>query len=260
MINKKYFFFDIDGTLTTGKSFLGGIPQSAIDAIAKLKEQGHVVCIATGRPYATAKLFAKDAGIEHIVCNGGYTCFVHGKFIRNKGMDLKDCHKVMQECFDKNIPLVVSTSDDFKFYAPDDSFLKAIEGDEFNAELEVVPQLNYFELPDIFRMLIAMDRGIEETLHCFDTLVPSRYHDRYVIVEPDDKYDGVLHMVNALQGDEADIVVFGDGRNDITMFQHAPMSIAMGNGVDELKAMATYVTKRSDEDGLAYALQHFGWI
>lgn len=259
-MNKKYFFFDIDGTLTDGKLFNGGIPQSAIDAIAKLKENGHEVAIATGRPYVAAKVFAKEAGIENIVCNGGYTCYLHGEFIRNKGMNLQDCHHLIQECLDKDIPFIVATSDDFVFYAKDHSFLSAIQGDECHAKIEVVPDMDFFALPDIFRMMVAIDRGNEDCIEEYGSLVPSRYHDHHVIIEPDDKYDGVLHMLKTLQGNEEDVVVFGDGMNDVKMFEHAPFSIAMGNGVEVLKEMASFVTKRSDEDGLAYALQHFGWI
>lgn len=259
-MNKKYFFFDIDGTLTTGKSFFGGIPQSAIDAISKLKEQGHIVSIATGRPYVAAKQFAKDAGIDNIVCNGGYTCYLQGEFIRNKGMEQSECHNVIQECLDKHIPFVIAPSDAFVFYTHNEAFLNTVIQEELHAEIIVDEQLDYFKFPTIFRMLIAIERGCEEGIEAFGKLIPSRYHESYVMVEPDDKYDGVLHMVNALQGNESDIVVFGDGMNDVTMFEKAPISIAMGNGVDKLKDMATYVTKRSDEDGLAYALEHFGWI
>ena len=34
----------------------------------------------------------------------------------------------------------------------------------------------------------------------------------------------------------------------------------MGNGIEALKRKATFVTKRSDEDGIEYACKHFGWI
>ena len=34
----------------------------------------------------------------------------------------------------------------------------------------------------------------------------------------------------------------------------------MGNGRDELKARADFVTRDSDNDGIGYALRHFGWI
>ena len=57
-----------------------------------------------------------------------------------------------------------------------------------------------------------------------------------------------------------DVVVFGDGHNDYSMFQKAPMSIAMGNAIDKLKEIADFVTKDSNEDGIYYACRHFGWI
>ena len=56
------------------------------------------------------------------------------------------------------------------------------------------------------------------------------------------------------------LVVFGDQKNDIDMFLKAPMSIAMGNAIDELKEIATYVTDRSDSCGIGNACRHFGWI
>ncbi|MGX8851682.1 HAD family hydrolase [Amedibacillus sp. YH-ame10] len=259
-MEKKYFFFDIDGTLTDGKSFMGGIPQSTKDAIQELKKNGHEVAIATGRPYVAAKVFAKDAGIENVVCNGGYTCVLNGEIIANKGMELKDCHHLMQECLGKDIPFLVAYQDDFVFYTHNDTFFTLVNRDEFHADVKVIDNFDYFACPEIFRMMIAIDRGYEDKIEHYGSLVPSRYHDHYVIVEPDDKYEGVLQMVKALKGNEKDIVVFGDGMNDVTMFQSAPISIAMGNGVNTLKELADFVTKRSDEDGIAFALKHFGWI
>ena len=80
------------------------------------------------------------------------------------------------------------------------------------------------------------------------------------LVEPDDKYKGIERMVKMLGGDVKDIVVFGDGINDIKMFQKAPFKIAMANACDELKELADFITHDSDEDGIEFALKHFGWI
>ena len=44
----KAIFFDIDGTLVSFKTH--AIPQSALDAIHRIREKGVKVFIATGRP------------------------------------------------------------------------------------------------------------------------------------------------------------------------------------------------------------------
>ena len=48
-MSKKYFFFDIDGTLTNKQT--GELVPSAKKTIQKLQQNGHFVCIATGRAY-----------------------------------------------------------------------------------------------------------------------------------------------------------------------------------------------------------------
>ncbi len=49
-------------------------------------------------------------------------------------------------------------------------------------------------------------------------------------------------IVDHFNGDYKDVVVFGDEKNDLSMFRDEWTSIAMGNAIDELKEKATYVT------------------
>ena len=56
------------------------------------------------------------------------------------------------------------------------------------------------------------------------------------------------------------LIACGGGLNDISMIQKAPLGIAMGNAIDEVKEVADFVTKRNDDDGIEYACRHFGWI
>ena len=46
----------------------------------------------------------------------------------------------------------------------------------------------------------------------------------------------------------------------MVMFKKDWTSIAMGNGNEELKAMADYVTDAAEDDGIRNACLHFGWI
>ena len=58
----------------------------------------------------------------------------------------------------------------------------------------------------------------------------------------------------------ANLMACGDGWNDLPMIRLAGMGVAMGNGTDEAKAAADYVTADIDDDGIAKALRHFGLI
>ena len=47
------------------------------------------------------------------------------------------------------------------------------------------------------------------------------------------------------------LVVFGDGKNDVDMFEQADESYAVANAVDELKAVSTSVIDSNENDGVA---------
>ena len=55
----------------------------------------------------------------------------------------------------------------------------------------------------------------------------------------------------------SEIIAVGDQRNDIPMLKFAGMGIAMGNALDEVKAVADYVTFSNDEYGLAHVIEKF---
>ena len=48
--------------------------------------------------------------------------------------------------------------------------------------------------------------------------------------------------------------------NDISMFRKPFFSIAMGDGRDELKDHADYVTGDNDKGGILEACKKFGWL
>ena len=68
-MHKKYFFFDIDGTLSTGLTTM--MPESAVKALAQLRANGHFTAIATGRLQASAAAVAARYGFTDIVAAGG---------------------------------------------------------------------------------------------------------------------------------------------------------------------------------------------
>ena len=67
-------------------------------------------------------------------------------------------------------------------------------------------------------------------------------------------------MSNVLGYKKNDVIAFGDSNNDLPMFQAAGYTVAMGNGSEELKAKADYVTGTLEEDGICQALEYLKLI
>ena len=54
-----------------------------------------------------------------------------------------------------------------------------------------------------------------------------------------------------------EVMAFGDAGNDLSMIKYAGLGICMGNGQDEVKKAADYITDDNDHDGIAKALSMF---
>lgn len=257
-MNRKYIFFDIDGTLTTGgmESF---IPDTARKTLQALKDQGHLVAIATGRPYAMSKDVAKELGVDSFICNGGNTVIYQGEKIVNESLDQENVMALLQDCIDHGFPYCISQRDDFYFLTQDMKKLPSFQ-DRFIKDFIREESFDPKQLHHVKRLMVFVRKEEQHLLHTFPDLVPQRYDEAFVMIEPDDKFKGIKTLMEKLELPIEDVVVFGDGENDIKMFQQAPCSIAVGNAIDELKRLASYVTQRSDEDGIMKACLHFGWI
>jgi len=69
------------------------------------------------------------------------------------------------------------------------------------------------------------------------------------------KGEALKYIMKTLNLKSEQVIAFGDSLNDVPMFKVAGYKYAMGNALDELKAIATGVTKTNDEDGEAYVLE-----
>lgn len=257
-MNKKYFFFDIDGTLTDKRT--GLLVDSAVETIAKLKENGHFVSIATGRAYYKTKDFAKMAGIPHIVSNGGAGITIDYKLIENSPLDFDKAVALCNEAVNKGYGVLVATDDSINVRMINDDFIKQVGYRKEPTRYVLDISLKFEDLNDIYKIYISISKEDENKLELLNSLGHLRFVNEYIMYQHDQKNKGIEKMIELVGGKVEDVVVFGDDYNDMIMFDKKWTSIAMGNACDELKAMADFVTKDNIDDGIKYACEYFNWI
>ena len=258
-MSKKYFFFDYDGTLATPRT--RDIPQSTRDALAQLRAGGHFVALATGRLQCNAVDYIDSMGIDNIVADGGYSVTVAGRLVWMQPLDLEMCRACLHRLDEAGIRWAVQIDNEMSRYTPFEDF--DLVAADYYVPTKVDPSLRIDELAAVYKIYIPCKRSEQDALIATGILdgVPwVRYDTDNIFVEPMDKALGIKKMVDLLGGSYEDVVVFGDGKNDISMFTGEWMSIAMGNAVPELKERATYVTTSCNDNGIYSACKHFGWI
>ena len=257
-MRKKYFFFDIDGTLAAGPVMGRYIPESTKRALAQLESQGHFLAICTGRSHAMGLGFMEELGFHNMVADGGNSLHIGDYFSGTKPLERQPCIDVIDECERKGIVWAISDDDSQIRYTRCPDYDRLV-GDTYMHTV-VDPDLDYHSVPAFHKVYVLCNPKTEKTIESLARVPKARFSSRVVFVEPVDKGEGIKRCMNIVGGPLEDVVVFGDGHNDVCMFLPEWTSIAMGNGIKQLKEVATYVTTNVDDDGIWNACVHFGWV
>lgn len=256
-MRKKYFFFDIDGTLTDSARYI--VP-SARSALEQLQKNGHFVAVATGRAHYKTAEFTDPIGIRNLVCNGG-CCLVHeAVMVRDETLDIEKARAILRQADEQGIGWMITLEDSDAVFMRDLRFLSTAGRRSEQTSYRYDPLLDYNHLTRIYKIYLAVPEDREEAYDWIGQLPYLRFNPRYIVFEQDEKKEGIIRMMELVNGPLEDVVVFGDGKNDLRMFDERWMKIAMGNGSPILKEKADYVTSRNTEDGILHACRHFGWI
>lgn len=256
-MKKKYIFFDIDGTLSDN----GYVPESTKIALKKLRENGHFTAICTGRGSSTAWKILEQYGFDNMVCDGGNGFVINKKLIEVKPLDKEKVINLIDECEEKGIPwgYTPSYKDEFR-YTKTHRFIDIAGAFTDNYKFKVIPDLDVRKEKSIYKTYIACLPGEETNIDSLKQIDWIRFSGNVIFVEPMNKSIGIKKMMDYLGGEYKDVVVFGDEKNDLSMFLDEWTCIAMGNAIDEVKKKANYITNDMHEDGIYNACKHFGWI
>lgn len=257
-MNKKYFFFDIDGTLTNRET--REVVPSAKEALDKLQEAGHFVAIATGRAHYKAVGFMKSVGLSNMVCCGGGALVIENELVHNIPLDLEKAKAIVKEAESLGVGILLMLDDSIDVYSKNDLFRSQVGERKEPTNYIIDENLDYDKLDKIYKIYLSISKEDEHLLTLKDTLGNLRFVEEYLMFQYDAKHQGILDMIEKIGGKIEDVVVFGDDYNDLVMFDSRWTSIAMGNACDELKEMASYVTDANVDNGIYNACVKNEWF
>jgi len=263
MAEKHLIALDLDGTLLTDDK---KISERNKLVIKKAREEGHIVMIATGRPFRSSEMYYHELQLDSPIVN------FNGAFIHHP---LDNSWGVHHSPLSINVAMdIVEALDDFKFHniiaeVIDEVYIHYHDEkllDIFNIGNPHITtgDLRRFLTASPTSMLIHSDEEYVRKIrtHLSDVhaeVIEHRswaapYHVIEIIKNGLNKAVGLKKAADYFQIPAERIIAFGDEDNDLEMLEYAGRGIAMGNAVLDAKNIANEVTLTNEEDGIAVYL------
>ena len=254
----KTIFFDVDGTLVSHKT--DSVPESTRKALKFLHENGYKLVLATGRDMSQLKkLPVKDLKFDGYLTMNGQLCLDgDGKEIFGNPIDEKDTEKMVQLIKEKTVPITtIGKKGPYINFVTDEvvAAQKAVSS-------KVAP-IGEYHGEKVYQFIAYGDR--EKLKHLVNDLSNCKlsWWNEYavdIISKDGGKLAGIEKYLE-LQGQTlADAMAFGDGENDLEMLKAVKIGVAMGNGEEQVKRIADYVTTDTDADGIFNACKYYKLI
>lgn len=256
----KAIFFDIDGTLLSHTCC--HVPPSALKALKLLRETGVKTFIASGRHAEELKSLPLDTGdFEGFVTLNGQYCYNHEGVIFDLPIHRGDLEAMLEDLKHNRYPCIFVEADRMYINYNDD-YVQMVQ-QTISSPLPDIGDPNRARDHAIYQLIPYVAKEMEDhILSLMPHSLPARWHELAIDIIPAQggKQNGIRNMLEHYHLKPEEIMVIGDGENDLDMMEFAGISVAMGNGVPSVKAAADYVTTDVDRDGVYNALRHFNLI
>lgn len=277
----KAVFFDIDGTLLSDR---GKILKSTRNAIHELQLQGILCGVATGRsPHSIEKMLA-GLKLDILVTYNGQYVYSKERVYYARPFPKETVYELASFAMEDNRKMLFGNR--FKLMGnhlmalTQNPWIGKIRGffpKNIGPDLSVVQKwaskiekkkasasfdTKILALPIYQCILISPESETVELKKRLADCTITRSNPISVDILPRDgsKLIGLAQVADYHGFSLEDIMVFGDGLNDIEMLSGVGIGVAMGNAKEHVQAHADYVTKTNNEDGISFALKHFQLI
>ena len=259
----RLFLADVDGTLVTNDKVL---TNRAIAAVAKLKEAGILFAITSGRPPRGMSML-----IEPLKLTMPIAAFNGGVYVR-PDMSVIEQQVIPDDVTPTVIELLGTADLDVWIYRGADWFIRDPKAPHVARETWTVK----FD-PTVIDGFGSVSSGVAKIVGVSDDynavqkgvdLVRERLGDHVSAAKSQPYYADVTnpsankgavaqYLSRTYQIPPEQIATIGDQPNDVLMFAHSGLSIAMGNASPEVQKAARRVTTSNEDEGFANAVERF---
>jgi hypothetical protein len=267
---------DLDGTLLRKDGTMGERTRRALQAAVK---QGVRVVICTGRRFRTSlPILAELQLAVPVIVHGGllikdagtYETLHHNYLSRDLSLEMVKFLKahgvppiVYVDLFTQGIDIYLDNErDGHPFH------LKYLERNRPHCHF--VGDVTEVFCPQTIHVGALADRASLERLEVrlvreFGSsvrhLIMNNTNDEGAFLEimrPDSSKWRALSRLIEMEGCTPEqVICIGDEINDLEMISHAGLGVAMGNAIPAVKAVADYITRSNEEDGVADVVEQY---
>jgi Cof subfamily protein (haloacid dehalogenase superfamily) len=255
----RMLFFDLDNTLLDTTTH--AIPGSTLAALNTLHQRGFGICIATGRSLPLVKSLQIEDKVPwklYVLNNGQMILDQDQCILRWHHFSTTTVNQVLARA--KALSITV--------------FLGSPKGDLLIGELntyvstangffkEPIPEAGHYDDRPIDKIILY--ESIDYDWSAFSDINGIDIHQT-MTTSADTVVAGVskhasIHEALMLLDLPDYYIAFGDSLNDVEMLKHAPISVAMANGVDEVKRIAHYIAQPVHDDGIVKMLKQLHFL
>lgn len=278
----KMIILDLDGTLLNDYK---EVSKENIDLIKRAYDEKDVISvIATGRPLGyvseICNLYGNYFANYIIACNGAIIKDTNtNKYIHEVAFTNDDVLNIRNIFLEENADYMMLYTDEQAITETrngielDNSGISArqkktkveniadiIANNEKITKLLCLIGGDTLALERIIKKINLLE-GIEPSVICNylcktkENIFESKYID--ITKKGCSKKNAIHILADKLGIKQDEIIVMGDGGNDISMFECAGLKIAMANAEEYLKEKADYITTSNNDNGVANAIKKF---
>lgn len=269
MKNIKLCVFDLDGTLLNSEK---KITQKTLLSIKNLCKNNIKYTIATGRIDILARKYQREilSDLPIISCNGSIIRDLSNKVYYMKTLDFNTVKNIFNFFTSLNLDFLFYTENTI-LITKNNPRIKILENynetankhDKFkfeilNYDINKYSNLNFLKcLAHIEdrKKLLEIQKILNQKFKDL-SIVSSDYELLDLMPSGVTKGNSLSILSEILNIQKENICVFGDNFNDLEMIKFAGISIVPENGEDEIKKLATYITKSNDNEGISYAINN----